>query len=102
MSDLLSNYPHWPLHDIRDTLDYCLNFASWLDPGDTIISVHWDAPVGLRAFNDSISPDGKKVIVWISGGYNVQSQPMALLQCTITTLGGRTKRQTVGLPLGAG
>lgn len=90
----------WPIRDPGDVLDYVVNWASWLDPGDIISSVTWTLPSGLNEVSSSISPDGKKTIVWISGGENVASQPEALVQVKVVTAGGRTIVKTIGLPIG--
>jgi hypothetical protein len=93
-------YPMWPTKDNDDALDYAVNWSSWLDPGDRIITSTWYAPSGLTCSNDSISTDGKKTLVWISGGTGVSSEPAAFIRNKITTAQGRTVTKTIGLPIG--
>lgn len=93
-------YPKWPTKDPDEKLDYAVNWASWLDVGDTIVSAQWELPSGLTEESSFVSPDGKKTVIWISGGNSVYSQPGALCKVKVNTAGGRIGVKTIALPIG--
>lgn len=82
----------WPTKDPDDVLDYGLNWTEWLD-GDTLNSVVWTVLEG-SIVKQSENVVGNVATVWFSGGVSKEN---CRVQCRITTVGGRTKDQVVGL-----
>lgn len=82
--------------DPDEVLDYKLDWAARLDPGDTISTSQWLEPVGSGApmVQDSAEFTPTSTTIWLSGGelnatYDITNR--------VTTLGGRTMDQTVRL-----
>lgn len=82
----------WPAKDPDEILDYSLDWGSRLDDGDQIETSTWTVPTGLTKGDTSFT--ASTTTVWLSGGtagkrYNALNR--------VTTTGGRTKDQTVGI-----
>lgn len=62
--------------DPSAVLDYVFRFGPddrtreppWLEPAETIVSHTVTVPSGLTKESSEITPDGKDVLVWLSGG----------------------------------
>lgn len=76
-----------------DRLDYDVDFAPWLDAGDTLATAGAEVvPEGLNM--ESVSFDGTKVKVWLSGGVPGATYTVTL---TTTTKQGRRKSEAFRL-----
>lgn len=89
----------WPPKDPADVLDYSYDIspALWGDEGDGIAFL--DVTItptlaGDLALNSS-SVDGRKVILWLSGGQSGTTYSVTL---AIATIAGRSFQRTVFLP----
>jgi hypothetical protein len=76
--------------DSDATLDYALDWSSWLQTGETISVVVWTVPSGITKVSQSESTTA--AVIWLSGGtigsdYNVA--------CKITTSAGRIDERTM-------
>ena len=76
--------------DPQATLDYHLDWSSWLETGDTITASTWFLPAGLTqvvaAFSTSVAT------VWISGGTVGESYTVTN---RITTADGRIDERSM-------
>lgn len=75
----------------EDRLDYDVDFADWLSPGDTVRDATATAP-GVTV--DRVQVFGTVVKVWLSGGLAGDSTPIDVV---ITTAAGRVKEVTFNL-----
>lgn len=89
--------------DPQAKLDYTLDWAApppvgpWLVEGDTITASTWSVPAGLTMESSpapSISTDGKKTTVWLSGGTHGEDYPVVN---HITTAAGRADDRTLNI-----
>jgi len=62
--------------DPAAVLDYKMDWSSWLDDGDTIISHTVTSPDGLSVDKSSI--DDVSVIFWLSGGTDRREYPVSV------------------------
>lgn len=83
----------WPDKDPNEVLDYVLDWSAVLAPGDTISTSAWIVPAEVTKDSDTASDDA--TTIWLSGGAVGQY----LFTNRITTAGGRTFDQTVGLDI---
>jgi hypothetical protein len=72
-------------------LDYTIDWSDWLDT-DTIKTSTWEADTGITI--DATSGTTTATTVWLSGG---TAETKYEITNTITTLGGRTTRQSFTL-----
>lgn len=83
-------------HDPDATLDYAVDWTSWLASGETISSVSWTVPAGVTeesAPGGWSEPDANnKRTVWISGGTAGTDYTVA---CEITTSVGRVDERSI-------
>ena len=80
----------------EDRLDYDVDFADWLSPGDTVrdaTATVRDA-AALSVTVDRVQVFGTVVKVWLSGGTAGDSTPIDVV---ITTAAGRVKEVTFNL-----
>jgi len=71
-----------------ETLDYDLDYAEWLVPGDRVVGANvLSEPVGLEL--DSTFIDSPIVKLWLSGGTHGTTYKLTI---TTTTDGGRIKQ----------
>ena len=70
--------------DPQATLDYSVDFASWLASGETISSVTWIVPAGLTEV--ARTNDASSATIWLVGEGSGQRTPVT---CRITTSAGR-------------
>lgn len=76
--------------DPAATLDYTIDWATWLETGDTITAHTFTAPAGLVKESDSHTDTA--ATVWISGGTAGTAYDVT---CQITTAGGRIDERTI-------
>jgi hypothetical protein len=91
----------WPEpKDPDEVLDYELDWSGRLDGDDTIVTSTWTVPAGLTEGPDpdSVSDDGTKTVIWLSGGTLAANYD---LLNRVVTAGGRTMDQTVRLKVRA-
>lgn len=74
--------------DPTDVLDYDVNFAPWLDPGDTVSGATATSSLA-DVVVDSVTVGIQIVKVWVSGGIDKQT---ATIDVVATTTMGRTKK----------
>jgi hypothetical protein len=83
-------------HDPDATLDYAVDWTSWLAAGETISSVVWDVPTGLTeesAPGGWSEPDANNArTVWLSGGTAGTDYTVG---CEITTSVGRVDERSI-------
>lgn len=89
----------WPAKDPDETLDYEVLWAKWLtsdNMADTIASslFTFTNQAGLTLVRQSNTDTTSTV--WLSGGTTGQQ---AVLNCRITTVGGRTKDQSITMTI---
>ncbi len=82
----------WQVKDPNDILDYAMNWAGALPPGDSLLGAVWLVPAGLTLGATSVQ--GTKTIAWFSGGTAGQVYPVT---CRVTTTLGRQFDHTVEL-----
>jgi len=82
--------------DPDEILDYKLNWAPRLEPGDTIVTSIWLLPTvtGAPLVQESAEFTTTSSTIWLAGGelnatYDITNR--------VTTMGGRTMDQTVRL-----
>lgn len=83
----------WPNKDPNEVLDYELSWARRLADGDTIAGSTWLVDVGDVTVDSDTFTD-TKATVWLSGG-TVGTR--CTLTNRVTTAGGRTMDQSVGI-----
>lgn len=76
--------------DPQATLDYTLDWGSWLVRGDTIQSSTWAVQGAMVITNQTSTP--RTTTVWVAGGE--LSKPSKLTN-TITTAQGRVDQRTI-------
>lgn len=81
------------LKDPSDVLDFQLDYSVWLN-SDTISTSSWDAESGITV--DSDTKTDTTTTVWLSGG---AAGRRYIVTNTITTVGGRTKQQSINIVL---
>ncbi len=59
--------------DPGDTLDFTRDFGDFLESGEELESVDWEVTpsgptIGTSSYEPTISSDGKRATVWLSGG----------------------------------
>lgn len=81
------------LKDPNATLDYVINWTSWL-AGDTIASSAHTVPTGLTLVSESETTT--HTTVWVSGGTAGQKYEII---CRITTAAGRIEDRTIELKI---
>ena len=72
-------------------LDYALDFTGWLDAMGDALASHTVVVAG-GIVKDSSAIDGKKVVVWVSGG-TVGAQGSVTVH--VVTTGGRADDRTI-------
>ena len=82
---------YWPVKDPDAVLDYSVDWSNWLGD-DTISTVTWEVPTGIKKENQSNTTT--VATVWLSGGTAGNTYDIT---CRITTAGGRTDDRTVRL-----
>ena len=82
------------LRDPDSTLDYTIEWADWIPPGDSLASVSMSCSPTPTIISSTTPPavSGTRVVVWLTGG--VAGTVYSLL-CRVTTTGGRTDERTV-------
>lgn len=84
--------------DPQAKLDYTADWSAWLAMvNDTITASTWSVPPGLTMESSpapSISTDGKKTTVWLSGGTPGEDYPVVN---HITTAAGRADDRTLNI-----
>ena len=83
----------WPTKDPDDVLDYEVDWSAWL-VADTISTSTWTLPAGITKNSDT--NDTTTTTIWLSGG---TAGTKYTLVNRIVTAGGRTKDQSVKLPV---
>jgi len=87
--------PRWPDKDPDDVLDYSVDWSAPLAlDADAISSSSWIVPSGLTRLSDTWNQTA--TVIWLSGGTAGESY---LLTNRIVTTGGRTRDQSVQLPV---
>lgn len=86
----MTDSPNYFIKDPQSTLDYTVDWTSWMAAGDAISSVVWTVPSGIT--QASVSATDTTATIWLSGGTVGQSYNV---QCKITTSGGRTDERTI-------
>lgn len=79
------------LKDPAAVLDYAIEWAEWLPPGDTLTGSTWTAETGIDITDDTQFSQ-TRAVVWLSGGtagtkYRVTNH--------VTTSGGRQDERTL-------
>jgi hypothetical protein len=59
-------------------LDYGVNWADWLEAGETIISSSWEIPDGLTLVDSYVTADGRTVVTIFDGHTLPTQQPSAI------------------------
>lgn len=92
--------PSWPLKDPADILDYQFDIAPALigNDGDAISTL--DVTITPANTGDltvvSIAADGKRAVLWLSGGISGTAYTIAI---TVGTVAGRTIARSILLPV---
>jgi hypothetical protein len=79
----------FPDKDPDETLDYSVDWTSWLD-GDSIATSTWIIPVGITKNSDTSTGTG--TTIWLSGGTTGQTYRITN---RVLTVGGRTSDQSL-------
>jgi len=76
------------------TLDYYIEWASWISTGDAIDDVEWTADTGITIGSGEYAPivSGTKATVWLSGGTLGTKYRVT---CRLTTTGGRIDDRSI-------
>lgn len=80
---------YWIAKDPSATLDYVLDWSTWLIPGETISAAVWTIPAGITKTSEVTVPTG--TIAWLSGGIAGQTY---MITCRITTTAGRVDERS--------
>ncbi len=80
------------IKDPDAVLDFGVDWSKWLETDETITSSEWLLPMGITSIDDST--DGKKTVVWLSGGTSGQ---MYTLTNRITTSAGRIDDRSINI-----
>lgn len=78
-----------------DTLDYDVDFKSWLGSGDSVVDV---TAIGSGVTVDAARTFGTIVKIWLSGGID---NTMAEVVVTVSSQAGRVKELTLQLRIGS-
>lgn len=81
----------WPNKDPNEVLDYKIDWSARL-AGDTIQTAIWIVPDDIERISDSNTDT--TVTIWLAGG--IEGAKLTLTS-RVTTVGGRTMDQSVGL-----
>lgn len=81
-------------HDPNATLDYAVDWAPWLQAGETISNSTWTVPTGLTQATPAPSHSNGKAVIWITGGTVGESYR---LTNHITTSAGRQDERSLML-----
>ena len=73
------------------TLDYSIQWSSWLTSGDTIADAEWVIPAGLTEAAAS-SVTSTTATCWLSGGTVGERY---VVTCRVTTAGGRIDDRSI-------
>lgn len=84
--------PQTWIKDPDATLDYQIDWSSWLATGETISSSAWIVPDGLTEVSDSNTTT--TATIWLSGGTDGESYRITN---RVTTTAGRTDDRTITL-----
>lgn len=85
---------NWPAKDPDEVLDYDVDWTAPL-AGDTIATSNFSVITGPITVNSQTNGSDYSRI-WLAGG---TPGTVVVLQCRITTIGGRTLEETVNLPI---
>lgn len=55
-------------HDPNAKLDYAVDWAAWLQSGETITASTWTVPTGITQTTPAPSFSGTAATVWLTGG----------------------------------
>jgi len=80
---------YWIKKDPTSILDYPMNWADWLQPGEIILTSEWIVPIGLTAERDYFTTTA--TVVWLSTCVVGQTYPITN---RITTSDGRQEDRT--------
>lgn len=81
------------IKDPESVLDFAVDWASWLQDGETITSASWTIPDGLtQPPAQPASIDGGRTIVWLAGGTVGQTYRASV---HITTSAGRQDDRSI-------
>jgi len=75
--------------DPNATLDYIVDWSSWLETGDTISTSIWTADIGITTTSPTSTSD--TATIWLSGG---TVDTLYKITNRITTVGGRTSERS--------
>lgn len=82
------------IKDPGATLDFYIEWASWLSTGDAVSDADWTADTGITIGSGEYAPSvsGTKATVWLSGG---TAGTKYRVTCRLTTTAGRIDDRSI-------